>query len=337
MNEGEKISQLQELVPKILSNPTATRGPEINSVFSSPERLQEMEIDELYRYINSQLDKGGTIDKFRNHVAFKTALVMGWIEAIKAANSLEGASYQEINAKITKQAEGKFLDSLARLGVNVEIRSELSEEELAQRPHLFLSTHQGGGLETYLLAELMRRGGVEQFRYVMKDDNVKLPLVGKTIASRGPILVNRKNLRENRGREIIGIAEEIVKSLADGENVLFFFEGTRSKNGLIAHTEKRQEWGTQLSESITLAAKNYPGLDYGKVLVVLDMLSVLPEAVEKKPFGKVRMNGDCTATMVKADDLSFEMDETNNHDQTTVFGKARAILKNRLIERIQRY
>jgi hypothetical protein len=299
------------------------------------EYLQTLPIDELYRIIHAELDKKDVVSRLGGHIAFKIALVAGWIGAVVQSNVMRGANYQEINAAIM-DAEGLFLKALEFLGVNVAVDSELPPEEFAKKPHLFLANHQGGGLETNLLAELLRKAGVKNFRYVMKDDNVNLPVIGQTIASRNPILVSRKNLKEDRDGEIMRVAIEIVETLADCESVLFFFEGTRGKNGLIAHTENRQKWCADLSNAIEKVAKRHPKLDYGKVLVVLDTLSVLPVAVEKDPLGTIRTNGDCTATMVRADGLSPEENLEDGHDKKTISGLARTILQKKLIERCGR-
>lgn len=322
----------EECLPAGPTLSLALQEPAQDSALSNLEYLQTLPIDELYRIIHAELDKKDVVSRLGGHIAFKIALVSGWIGAVIQSNLMRGANYQDINAAIM-DVEGLFLKALEFLGVNVAVDSELTPEEFAKKPHLFLANHQGGGLETFLLAELLRTAGVKNFRYVMKDDNINLPVIGKTIASRNPILVSRKNLKEGRDGEIMRVATEIVETLADGESVLFFFEGTRSKNGLIAHRENRQKWCADLSNAIEKAAKRYPKLDYGKVLVVLDTLSVLPVAVEKDPLGTVRTNGDCTATMVRADGLRPEENPDDSHDEKTISGLARTILERKLIER----
>lgn len=301
------------------------------------QSLQAKELGELYAEINEKLDAVGMIDKLRGNVAFRVALVAGWLEALSTFKKVagSGANYQEINAAMV-EAEGGFVKSLEKLGVRTGVESEISAEEFKARPHLFMSTHQGGGLETYVLADLMGRAGADQYRYVVKDDLIKMPLVGKVIKGRGPILVSRKNLQEEKYREneVHKIAVEIVESLQGGESVLVFFEGTRSKNGEIAHTERRKGWCYELMEGIEEVATDYPGLDYARALVVLDMLSVMPVAVEKSLTAPVRTNGDCTVQIVKADDLAVRENAENLYDEKTLFGKARSVLKKTLVERL---
>ncbi|MGL5831536.1 MAG: lysophospholipid acyltransferase family protein [Candidatus Altimarinota bacterium] len=301
------------------------------------QELNEKEIGELYTEIHEKLDAVGVIDKLRGNVAFRVALIGGWMKALKKFKDVSGrtADYQEINLAVL-EAEGEFVGKLEKLGVRTEVRSEISAEELRGRAYLFMSTHQGGGLETYVLADLMKRAGVDQYRYVVKDDLIKMPLVGKVIKGRGPILVSRKNLSESKYREneVHRIAVEIVESLSRGENVLFFFEGTRSKSGEIAHTEKRKAWCYELMGEVDEVLLDYPGLDYGRALVVLDMLSVMPVAVEKSLTAPVRTNGDCTVQIVKADDLVLRENAENLYDGKTLFGKARAVLKESLVERL---
>lgn len=304
----------------------------------SRKRLEKMSIEDLYLNIHEKLDAVSVLDKLRSNIAFRLALVSGWVDALSAFNKIDKsrADYQQINAAML-DAEGSFIEKLERLGVRTEVRSEISAEEFKARPHLFLSTHQGGGLETYVLGDLMRRAGADQYRYVVKDDLVKMPLVGKVIKGRGPILVSRENLNEKKYREneVGRIATQIVDALHEGESVLFFFEGTRSKSGEIAHTERRKGWCYELMGAIEEAALDYPDLDYARALVVLDMLSVMPVAVEKSLTAPVRTSGDCTVQIVKADDLQIKENAENLYDQKTLFGKARSVLKESLVERLR--
>lgn len=302
------------------------------------EYLQTLDIPDLYRMIHAHLDQRGLVDRVKSNIGFKRALIKGWVDATLRAHLFEGADSREIN-RLIMGSEAGFIQDLQALGVRVGVESELSSQRLAEKPHLLMSTHQGGGLETYVLAELLRRGGVRRFRYVMKDELVHLPIVGKTIASRNPILVHRAELKNDakRALEIERIGKDIVEALAGGDNVLFFFEGTRSKSGAVAHTENRQGWCRQLNAAIQAAVAKYPKLDYGKALVVLDMLSVLPEAVEKKVLSQVRANGDCTVKILDANHLSLEENPQDPYDQQTLYGKARSSLKQTLIRRIERY
>lgn len=302
------------------------------------EYLQSLDIPDLYRMIHVHLDQRGLADRVKSNIGFKRALIKGWVDATLKAHLFNGADSREIN-RLIMGSEAGFIQDIQSLGVHVAVESELPRQELAEKPHLFMSTHQGGGLETYVLAELLRRGGVRDFRYVMKDELVHLPIVGKTIASRNPILVHRAELKDDakRALEIQRIGKDIVEALARGENVLFFFEGTRSKSGAVAHTENRQAWCRQLNAAIQAAAAKYPNLGYGKALVVLDMLSVLPVAVEKKVMSQVRTSGDCTVKILDANGLNLEENPLDPYDRQTLYGTARSSLKETLIKRIQRY
>jgi len=302
------------------------------------EYLQTLDIPELYRMIHAHLDQRGLVARIKENIAFKRALIAGWVDAVLKTYLSTGETHQEMN-RVLMRSESGFIRDLQSLGVHVGVESELSPKRLADKPHLLMSTHQGGGLETYVLAELLRRGGVRNYRYVIKDELVNLPIVGKTISSRKPILVHRSELKDEKKRqdEIVRIGEEIVKALAEGESVLFFFEGTRSKSGEIAHSEKRKEWCRQLNGAIDSAAAKHPDLDYGKALVVLDMLSVLPVAIEKEFTSQVRAHGDCTAKILDADGLSLDENPEDPYDKKTLFGRARSSLKEMLISRVQRY
>lgn len=310
----------------------------------SEDQLQAMDAPQLYDAINEHLDSAGFIDKIKNNLRFRMALIMAWKDALDTfAAAPKDSTYQEINS-LMMGSEAIFVESLQKLGVHVDVRSEITKQEFAAKPHIFMSTHQGGGLETYVLGDLMRRAGAEQYRYVVKDELVDLPIVGKIIEARNPIRVSRKSLNEEkklpeneRGGEVAKVAAEIVETLKNGESVLFFFEGTRSKSGAICHTANRREWCYKLTDAIKLAAAKYPDLDYGNALVVLDMLSVLPVAVEKKVFAPTRINGDCTVTIMNADGLSTRENEADMYDQKTLFGAARTLLKDNLIERVKRY
>jgi hypothetical protein len=303
------------------------------------EELNKKEIGELYAEIHEKLDTANIIKRLRGNVAFRVALISGWLKALSAFNKIDlsAVNYQGVNAAML-DAEGDFVKKLEMLGVQTDVQSEISPEEFKAKPHLFMSTHQGGGLETYVLANLMRRAGADQYRYVVKDDLIKMPLVGKVIKGRGPILVSRKNLNEEKYREneVNRIAGEIVDALREGESVLFFFEGTRSKSGEIAHTERRRGWCYELMGAIEDVASDYPDLDYARALVVLDMLSVMPVAVEKSLTAPVRTSGDCTVQIVKADGLQLRENAGNLYDQKTLFGKARTVLKKSLVERLIR-
>lgn len=302
------------------------------------EYLRSLNIPGLYRLIHMQLDQRGLIDRIKGNIAFKRALIAGWVDATLKAHFFDGESHREINQRIM-ESEAGFIRNLQALGVHVNVESELSPGKLAAKPHLLMSTHHGGGLETYVLAELLRMGGVQGYRYVIKDELVNLPIFGKTIASRKPILVHRSELKDDTKRqiEIKRVGEDVAGALADGDSVLFFFEGTRSKSGEVAHTKNRRDWCRQLTGAIETAASKYPHLDYGKALVVLDTLSVLPVAVEKDPMAQVRTNGDCTAKILDASDLSVEENPEDLYDKKTLFGRARSSLKETLISRVQRY
>ncbi len=323
--------QQQDDLRDIILGPDAFKGITL-------EHLQKLDIPDLYRMIHAHLDQRGLVDRVKGNIGFKRALIKGWVDATLRAHLFDGADPREMN-RLIMGSEAGFIRDLQTLGVNVQVESELSTQALAEKPQLLMSTHQGGGLETYVLAELLRRGGVRNFRYVMKDELVHLPIVGKTIESRDPILVHRAELKNDAKRavEIQRIGKDIVEALAEGDNVLFFFEGTRSKSGAIAHTENRQGWCRQLNAAIERAASKYPSLDYGKVLVVLDMLSVLPEAVEKKVMSQVRTNGDCTVKILDANRLSLEGNPLDPYDPQTLYGRARTSLKETLIGRIRRY
>ncbi len=305
----------------------------------SLERLQAMEIDRLYEVLHEYLDQADMLARTKGHVAFKVALAAGWLEAIARFKLTPQATPQK-NNEMLMEAEARFIAALEKMGVHVGVESALTPEQFRQKPHLFMATHQGGGLEINLLAELIRTAGVDNFRYVMKDDNVNLPVIGRVIASRDPIIVNRKKVKEDgdeRTAEIARVAGEIIESLHKGEHVLFFFEGTRSRNGLIAYSAGQKKWCADLNEAIKEAAGKYPDLDYGEALVVLDTLSVLPVAVEKDPTATIRTNGDCTATIIDAKGLSPVDNLEDLHDEGTVPGRARGVLKDVLIKRAQRY
>lgn len=303
------------------------------------EGLNQLDIPDLYKLLHAELDKRSVIDRIRGNVAFKKALIMGWLDAVAKTHLAEkSATHQQMNSLLMR-SEASFIRDLQRLGVEAKVDSELSPDTLNGKAHLFMSTHQGGGLETYVLAELLRKGGVKQFRYVVKDELVHLPIVGKTIASRKPILVQRAKLKDEseREQEITRIGEEIADALAGGENVLFFFEGTRSKSGAVAHTDNRRGWCRKLMSAIeTAASAKHPQMNYGKALVVLDTLSVLPVALEKDPFAETRTNAEFSAKILDANHLTLEENPENPYDESTLFGKARTSLKQTLIDRYKR-
>jgi|GEM_PF-6388858 len=307
-----------------------------------PEFLETLDLPELYEVIHKHLDSQKSfVENIRENIRFKLRLFINFVQAVEKIRGQNDLPLEEIHARF-KESELKFRREMEQMGTVINFQSEISQEMLSKKGYLMLATHQGGALETYTMKAVT---GINMIQ-VGKDELTRLPYFGEAISRNGHISVHRDKVkikkdatpqeRAVRDAEIASIAEQVGKNLATKQHVVLFFEGTRSKNGLIANTDARQDWCMEITTAIEEACKKL-GVDYGKGLLVLDTLSVLPIGVEEKRRTPVRVNGDCSARLIDATNLPITRDDGHEFNSKTFLGTARLNLKEMLIERIRRY
>jgi len=296
------------------------------------EHLNNLDIPALYRILDEHAANQPKIiqDSVRSQVAFLSSV--GWTYANVRGKNLP---HREAN-RFVMEGERRFLEKMKEMGLQVRYESEVSPEEVAKKPSLILATHQGGGWENYLTQGLT---GIES-GIVVKGELLHYPVFGEVLQSAKAIPVNRNMLKENgdngekRQQEMTRIAGEIAARLADNENMLVFFEGTRSEDGQIAATPRRKAWTQDLLTAIDKEwAEVYgePG-DFQKLLLVFHTMTTMPDVPEKDFFlSRFRLGSTLGAKLVRADGLRTE-DSENPYDQATLYGKARSVLKDMLVQ-----
>lgn len=303
----------------------------------SREALEKLTIPHLYEILERMEEQKSVIQSIRESIRGQVALLQTLTDAI---SSIRGGkvSYQQAN-EIIQDCETEFLRLLQEGGLTVQYESEISPEELRQKPALILMTHQGGGGENYIHQAMTGVTG----RLIVKSSLMKIPYIRDGLEARHAVLVEREMLKdsETRRREIGRIAREIVEQLSSGDNMFIFFEGTRSRSGEVASTEKRRAWTKDLLTAVDqFWAEKHNGQKNGtsepenfqKLLLVFNTKTAMPDAPEEKLFlTRFRTDGTIlSARLLKADDLAIEESE-DPYDPTTLFGKARSILKEMLI------
>lgn len=298
------------------------------------ESLEALNIEELYQLLEEGARQRSTIQAITETVRGQISLMK---ELGQAIWNIRGGKvdHQEANQIIQKH-EQAFLHTLQAAGLRIQYESEVSTEELKQKPALFLATHQGGGGENYIHQAITGETG----RLVVKDSLFKIPYIREGLEGRKAVPVKRAMLKESETRieEIERIATEVVGQLASGGNMYIFFEGTRSRNGEIASSEKRRAWAKDMINAIDrLWAEQQEGSEkpreFQKLLLVFNTMTAMPDAPEEKIFRtRFRTTGTTlSAKLVKADDLKLE-ESDNQYDPTTLFGKARTELKKMLVK-----
>ena len=168
-----------------------------------------------------------------------------------------------------------------------------------------------------------------------------MPAVGPSLQSRGMIPVHRKNLKDpvSRLAEVERIAGDTAERLAAGENVVVFFEGTRSENGQIAATIGRRQWSRDFMTALERiwADEFADSAEYQKQLLVFHTMVAMPDTPEKDfLLCRFRLGETVAAKLVSADNLHVPNEGEDFDGQENLFGKARSILKEMLIEDILR-
>jgi len=114
------------------------------------------------------------------------------------------------------------LHSLEAVGVKVEIDG-LENLKKFEGPAIFVANHMST-LETMVLPCLIQP--VKPVTYVVKKELVDFPLFGPVISARYPIVVGRKNPRE----DLMYVMDESAKLLAKGISIIIFPQKTRTLN-----------------------------------------------------------------------------------------------------------
>lgn len=304
----------------------------------SLEALEAMEIPQLYEVLEYIENKKGTIESIRESIRGQVAFVQEMSRALSQINSgrLPLAEVEQI----ILDCERALLEKLVAAGLTVDYETEVKPEEVSSKPNLILATHQGGGFENYLHQAMTGITG----RLVVKDSLFKIPLIRDGLKARQAVPVRREMLGDEatRRQEILRIAGEVVDQLASGGNMFVFIEGTRSRSGEVASSEKRKAWAKDLMAAIDRLWAEYkdcPNIgpsapeDFQKLLLVFNTKVAMPDAPEEKMFGtRFRISGTTTsARLLHADHLNIE--ESNDpYDPNTLFGKARSTLKEMLIQ-----
>lgn len=303
------------------------------------EQLQHLDIPDLYTVLEQMAHKRGTLPLIRESIRGQVALATELTNAISQIRNGK-VDYKEAN-RIIQDCEQSFLQKLQDAGLNVEYKSEVSPEEIEAKPALILATHQGGGGENYIHQAITGIRG----RLIVKDALTKIPYIRDGLKARKAVPVKRDMLRHPRAREyeLYRIATSIVEELMYGGNMYVFIEGTRSRNGEVAATDKRKAWASDLLAAIEEVWEEYredgyiTDQEYQKLLLVFNTKIAMPDAPEETLFKtRFRTSGTTlSARLMHADDLSIE-ESDDPYDSATLFGKARATLKEILIQIIER-
>lgn len=293
-----------------------------------------MSANDLYGILEKRVvESRGELSVIRDSVKVQLAFLVDFLPALYRTSNIPH-NRKKANS-IAKEHEINFLERMKSMGMKVKYSSEVSTEQLKAKPNLILGTHQGGGWENYLFQGFT---GLDASA-VVKSELMDMPGVGPSLRSRGMIPVFRKNLKDplSRAQEIERIAGDAARLLAEGGNVIIFFEGTRSENGQIAATTGRRQWARDFMKSFEeIWSKDYEGnADYQKQLLVFHTMVAMPDTPEKDFFlSRFRLGETVGAKLVSADKLTIP-DEGEDFDNTdNLFGKARSILKEMLIEDI---
>ena len=105
-------------------------------------------------------------------------------------------------------------------------------------PVVFVSNHMSN-LETFLFPSII--APIKEITYVVKDSLVSIPFFGPVMRSRNPIIVSRKNSRQDL-MKVINQGKDII---ANGTSIVLFPEGTRKKEFI---PEKFNSLGIKLAK-----------------------------------------------------------------------------------------
>ncbi|MBM4170862.1 MAG: 1-acyl-sn-glycerol-3-phosphate acyltransferase [Ignavibacteria bacterium] len=113
------------------------------------------------------------------------------------------------------------LKSIEKTGINVHV-SGMNNLRKVEGPVVFVSNHMSV-LETFLFPSFIHQ--VKKIVYVMKVELTTFPFFGKVATARNPIVVGRKNPKE----DLITVLEDGSSRIKNGLSVIIFPQRTRSK------------------------------------------------------------------------------------------------------------
>lgn len=110
----------------------------------------------------------------------------------------------------------------------IKIRAEGLENISAQMPYIYMTNHQSYFDIFALLATLS-----VNFKFIMKQELMKIPILGFTMRNAGYIGIERKD-----PRKAIKSMNAVAEKIKHGTSILIFPEGTRSKDGRLLPLKK---------------------------------------------------------------------------------------------------
>jgi 1-acyl-sn-glycerol-3-phosphate acyltransferase len=110
----------------------------------------------------------------------------------------------------------------------VKLRIKYLEDIEKDRPHIFMSNHQ-----SYFDIFTLLAGLPEDFRFILKKELMRIPILGITMKRAGYISIDRGDTRN-----AIKSMDMAVEKIINGASVLVFPEGTRSKDGAVRQFKK---------------------------------------------------------------------------------------------------
>jgi hypothetical protein len=249
-------------------------------------------------------------------------------------------------AKISerKGTEGVF-KTIERLGAQIDIRFENDEVRYQfsnTKGNFILSNHQHE-LDTFSQALFPKN-----HHWGAKSNLLKYPIFGKVLDKGDPIIFYRDDKKKG---QIKKRAIEIVERLQKNENVLIFFEGTRTFTGGIGDNKKLASFYTsKLIAEVEEAAKerNFKLKRFFVVLKTFDSFSNIGN-LDKKSSGSARSKSNLSkfkellaSTRFKNNRIAlhiygnrdFSYNYSDDEDETNIFGFFRKKVKGIVIEDI---
>lgn len=110
----------------------------------------------------------------------------------------------------------------------VRIKREYKEELPATLSCVFVANHQSI-FDVFLIYGWLNHN----FKWVMKNEVRRIPLIGRACAAAGHIFIDRSH-----ARAALGSLHEASRRLTDGNSVVIFPEGTRTHDGSIGRFRK---------------------------------------------------------------------------------------------------
>ena len=113
-----------------------------------------------------------------------------------------------------------IMRGLEKTGIKFHITG-MNNLKKVDGPVIFISNHMSV-LETFIFPVIIHP--IKRIVYVMKEELVRFPLFGPVSAARDPILVSRKNPRE----DLIAVLNQGSQKIANGKSIIIFPQRTRS-------------------------------------------------------------------------------------------------------------